>query len=132
MGKIIAFLNVALAEAEHLLHDVHNPKMLVLGLTEDALSLVRHLELPAPSPPPVGAPVATPDTRDAELAAQRAQIAALTAAVDAQIARLSAAAQAPFGAPPPVVTAPVVTPLDPSIPSIPLTTDLPLTLPVPK
>lgn len=135
MGKFTHYVRVAIAEAEHLLHEAHSPREIVLGFTEDVLRAIATGSLDLISQPPVGTPVATPDTRDAEIAAQRAQLAAYSAAIDAQIARLTAA-QAPVavGLPQPVVTpaapAPVAT-LDPSVPSIPQTTPLPTTLPLP-
>jgi hypothetical protein len=108
-NKIVAYLEVAFAEAEHLLHEVHSPKQFFLGLTEDAINALYSKTMKAPSPPPEGSAPATPDTRDATIASQQAQISALTAAVDAQIARLTAAATAATAPAPVVVTPPTPT-----------------------
>src|SRR5689334_6148077 len=115
MSKFTHYITVGLAEAAHLLHEVHSPKEFVLGLSEDVLralatgTMEAIPEPPASSaPPPVVAPPTSDPRVDAlvtSVAAQQAQLAQLLAGLAPLLAQATAPTAVPVQTPVPVVMA---------------------------
>lgn len=111
MGAIV-YIRAAIAEAEHLLHEAHSPKEIVIGLASDVLDALYKGKLPSvPTPPvssilPVAAPVPAVDPRVDQLVTTVASMTAQQSAILDALTKLTASVSPP-AVPPAPAAAPV-------------------------